>query len=215
MSRTTAPSSASRASGEAPGEGLRERKKRATRQALQQAAVKLFRERGPAAVTVEDICTAAEVSPRTFFNYFTAKEEVLVPWDPATVAGAPERIVARPADESPLRVLQVVLDDALDTAMAGPTWRDQALVLRDHPELVSRVALASRDLESALCDGLGQRIGTGPDEYVRLLAATAVTALRVSIQCWQQADADATLREFLQRAFQRLADGLHPHDLPG
>lgn len=204
MPRTTTPDDAPPP---AP-EGLRERKKRATRQALQQAAVRLFREHGAISVTVEDICAAAEVSPRTFFNYFAAKEEVLVPWDPQTIAGTPQRVVDRPSAEPLLRVVHVVLGEAIDTAMAAPTWRDQALVLRDHPELVSRVALASRDLELALADGLSRRVGEAQDDYyVRLLAATAVTALRVAIQCWHRADQEADLHDHLDAGFARLARG--------
>ncbi|WP_258348747.1 TetR/AcrR family transcriptional regulator [Saccharopolyspora gregorii] len=204
MPRTTTPDDAPPP---AP-EGLRERKKRATRQALQQAAVRLFREHGAISVTVEDICAAAEVSPRTFFNYFAAKEEVLVPWDPQTIAGTPQRVVDRPSVEPLLRVVHVVLGEAIDTAMAAPTWRDQALVLRDHPELVSRVALASRDLELALADGLSRRVGEAQDDaYVRLLAATAVTALRVAIQCWHRADQEADLHDHLDAGFARLARG--------
>ncbi|WP_243788550.1 TetR/AcrR family transcriptional regulator [Saccharopolyspora gloriosae] len=210
MSRTTMP----RASGELrprEQEGLRERKKRATRQALQQAAVRLFREHGAVSVTVEDICAAADVSARTFFNYFASKEEVLVPWDPQTIASTPQRIVDRPEAESLLSVVHRVLGEAIDTAMAAPTWRDQALVLRDHPDLVSRVALASWDLERALVQGIARRTGSEQeDSYVRLLAATAVTTLRVAIQCWQRADPDSDLHDHLDSAFGRLAQGLRP-----
>ena len=178
---------------------------------MQQAAVRLFREHGAISVTVEDICAAAEVSPRTFFNYFAAKEEVLVPWDPQTIASTPQRVVDRPGAEPLLRVVRAVLGEAIDTAMAAPTWRDQALVLRDHPELVSRVALASRDLELALADGLSRRVGDEQDEaYVRLLAATGVTALRVAIQCWQRADPDSDLHDHLDAGFARLARGFAP-----
>ncbi|MEU6132843.1 TetR/AcrR family transcriptional regulator [Saccharopolyspora sp. NPDC047091] len=210
MPRTTTPDATGEAPSPAP-EGLRERKKRATRQALQQAAVRLFREHGAISVTVEDICAAAEVSPRTFFNYFAAKEEVLVPWDPQTIASTPQRVVDRPGAEPLLRVVRAVLGEVIDTAMAAPTWRDQALVLRDHPELVSRVALASRDLELALADGLSRRVGDEQGEaYVRLLAATGVTALRVAIQCWQRADPDSDLHDHLDAGFARLARGFAP-----
>lgn len=208
MARTT-PLRAADAASSQTGGGLRERKKRATRQALQQAAVQLFREHGLASVTVDDICAQAEVSPRTFFNYFTAKEEVLVPWDPEVVASTPERILAQPAEHPLLRVVQTVLGETIDTAMAGPTWRDQAVVLRDHPELVGRVAMASRNLEMALADGLAQRTGRDrEDGYVRLLAATAVTTLRVSIESWQQVGSETGVHEILDRAFVRLSRGL-------
>lgn len=60
-----------------PPEGLRERKRRATRRALQDAALRLVAEHGLEAVTVEDISRVVDVSSRTFFNYFPTKEDAL------------------------------------------------------------------------------------------------------------------------------------------
>ncbi|UVI37393.1 TetR/AcrR family transcriptional regulator [Brevibacterium spongiae] len=62
----------------APGEGLRERKKRERRQALRRAAIELALEKGYHHVTVEDICERCGVSRRTFFNYYSSKEEALL-----------------------------------------------------------------------------------------------------------------------------------------
>ena len=61
------------------GEGIghRERRKRETRAALIEAALRLAAEYGADLVTVDQISTAANVSPRTFFNYFSSKEEAL------------------------------------------------------------------------------------------------------------------------------------------
>lgn len=57
--------------------GLREQKRIATKRALQVALLRLSLERGFDNVTIEDVAQAAQVSPRTFFNYFASKEEAV------------------------------------------------------------------------------------------------------------------------------------------
>ncbi|WP_375388560.1 TetR/AcrR family transcriptional regulator [uncultured Amnibacterium sp.] len=57
--------------------GLREQKRIATKRALQVALLRLALERGFDNVTVEEVAQAVQVSPRTFFNYFTSKEEAV------------------------------------------------------------------------------------------------------------------------------------------
>ena len=81
--------------------GLRERKKAKTRAAIREHALRLFRERGYSATTVEQIAAAAEVSPATFFRYFPTKEDVVL-WDEYD-ALIWEMLDQRPGDESPLQ----------------------------------------------------------------------------------------------------------------
>jgi AcrR family transcriptional regulator len=59
-------------------EGLRERKKARTRASLREHALRLFREQGYQATTVEQIAAAAEVSPSTLFRYFPTKEDLVL-----------------------------------------------------------------------------------------------------------------------------------------
>jgi AcrR family transcriptional regulator len=68
---------------DAPELGLRERKRLATRRASQFAVLELVAQRGLENVTVDEISRVADVSPRTFFNYFTSKEEALIGESPS------------------------------------------------------------------------------------------------------------------------------------
>ncbi|TFD61707.1 TetR family transcriptional regulator [Cryobacterium suzukii] len=58
--------------------GLRERKRLATKHSIQEKALDLFDERGFAAVTIEEIAEAAEVSPSSVYRYFGTKEQLIV-----------------------------------------------------------------------------------------------------------------------------------------
>lgn len=74
--------------------GLRERKKAETRQAISDVATRLFEARGFEAVTVAEIAAAANVSAKTVFNYFPAKEDLFFDAEDAVrdalVAAVPE-----------------------------------------------------------------------------------------------------------------------------
>src|SRR5260370_38073418 len=82
-----------------PRGGLRERKKLAVRRALGSAAIRLAVERGLENVTIEDITAEADVSLRTFGNYFSSKYEAIcaIGSDRARRIGA--ELLARPAHQ--------------------------------------------------------------------------------------------------------------------
>jgi AcrR family transcriptional regulator len=122
----------------APGAdlGRRERKKRATRCALAAAALRPASERGPAGVTVEDISDAADVSSRTFFNYFGSKEAAILSLAPDAAAELRARVLARPPDEPSLEALRVGLTEASATqTQDAEAWWLKMKLVRDHPTL--------------------------------------------------------------------------------
>ena len=86
-------------------EGLRERKKAKTHVEVQKQALRLFREKGYGNTTVEQIADAAEVSPSTFFRYFSTKEDVVMYniIDPVVI----EAFKAQPVGLSPIQAIRV------------------------------------------------------------------------------------------------------------
>src|SRR6201988_376961 len=84
---------------------LRERKRLRTRQALIDAAAKLFEQRGYDGTTIADIAAAADISTRTFFSYFASKEDVLFPDADARVNAALTAIDERRPGEQPTEIL--------------------------------------------------------------------------------------------------------------
>ena len=83
-------------------QGLRERKKAQTRQAIAEAAQRLFAERGFDAVTVAEVAREADVSQGTVFNYFPTKEELFYSGMVVFEAELVEAVRARPPGESVL-----------------------------------------------------------------------------------------------------------------
>lgn len=165
-------------------DGLRERKRRATRRALQDAALRLVAERGLDAVTVEEISSAVNVSSRTFFNYFPTKEQALAGdqrWLPPV--HEVHRLLVQDRTASLGADLHRLLRAAAPTLAAGR--RDMLLrkeVFSRHPALL-RVALSAfLAEEQALQDVVAERVGPGPLPH--LVATTTTALLRVAVDQW-------------------------------
>ena len=107
--------------------GRREASKQATRQALQDAADRMFAERGFAATTVHDIALAAGVTERTFFRYFGSKEELILEDTLAWVPVLADKIRDRPAAEDPVTAMRMAVHDI--AAMLAETDRPYPLWL--------------------------------------------------------------------------------------
>lgn len=137
--------------------GLRERKKRETRFALSQAAIRLALEHGWDNVTVEDIAVAANVSERTFRNYFATKAEAVVATHVERGRRTAEALRERPAGEP----LWDALANAVVAQFEPPPGHDGAA-----PEGGSAVP-GSAVPDGAVPDGYGAALQ-------RLLAEPAV-----------------------------------------
>ena len=197
---------------------LRERKKLATRRALRRAAFELVTEHGFAHVTVEDIAAAADVSPRTFFNYFPTKEAALFGADPDRITALRERVARLAPGEPALAALRLVMVDdgraAADelTELGGDPagWLRRMKSAHTDPQLRAARAAQMAMTERAIAEGIAERLGTDPerDPYPGLLAAAAAGVFRASISFWAGTGGTVPLEHLIDQAFRALADGL-------
>jgi AcrR family transcriptional regulator len=168
------------------GPGLRERKRAQTFAALQDAAQRLVAERGLDAVTVEQIATAAEVSPRTFFNYFDSKHAAVVDPAPGVADAFAAALAARPAGEPPLLAYRAAAVEVF-LPQAEQLQRMAALV-HANPALLPRYRTSMAMFEQIVVDWVAARTGSDARHsvYPRMFAATTTTtaASMLSLDLW-------------------------------
>jgi AcrR family transcriptional regulator len=138
--------------------GRREAHKVATRQALQEAALRMFEQHGYAATTVRDIASAAGVTERTFFRYFPSKEDLVLGEIVDLIPVLQEQVRARPAEEPPYTaVLHALLAIAarrgagLGIMFSGPPARFLSQATRPAQPVL-------RELEDGLAHALESRL---------------------------------------------------------
>ncbi|MEV0698989.1 TetR family transcriptional regulator [Saccharopolyspora sp. NPDC050389] len=177
--------------------GLRERKKRRTKQALIEAAIRLFDEKGYDSTTVAEIAAAAEVSPATFFNYFAAKDEVVFADDVLYDGLLQEAFAGRSADEQPedllLRTIrQLSTADAWSFPFDHELTRIRARLIATVPALRAGALLRNASLQQRLAHALREAY---PAELDALHAAALTGALVGAIDAAMHSDLDGTDRE--------------------
>jgi len=191
--------------------GLRERKKLATRLALHEAALRLVAEHGLDSVSVDDIAARADVSPRTFFNYFSSKDDAVVGLDPEAPERQAEAFRSRPAAESPVEALRAVARaQATEMAAEPELWPLRLRVIEAHPVLVGRLAAGFGESERVLAAAIAERTGTRADVdvYPMLLAGAGAAAMRTALHRWLATGFTASLPGLVDEAWDLLAAGL-------
>jgi AcrR family transcriptional regulator len=200
-------------------EGLRERKKRETREAIARAALRLFARRGFDAVTVADIARAAKVSEKTVFNYFPAKEDLVFGAGMQRVAALIEAVRARPEGASIVEPFRRWTMDHLDRVEHEPV---------DSITAIPRLVMGSDALRNRLFIGweqeavllgpvIAEQVGGSDSELVPMIVARTLAwthrlifraAFTRLLEGEDQAVVAAELRVEAQRAYDLLEQGL-------
>jgi AcrR family transcriptional regulator len=190
--------------------GLRQRKKAATRVALSHAAWSLMIERGLEQVTPDMIAEAADVSPRTFRNYFASREEALLYAFQERGVAVVETLRGRPADEPVWDSLLEVLPTAVSEIVGS---REDLVVLvrgiRANPAMLAQHLVVFEHTYWHLAEVIAERTGTDAkhDLAPRLLAATTATVLRAAVELWVESDTDVTLPDLIRQCLAQLRAG--------
>jgi AcrR family transcriptional regulator len=165
--------------------GLRERKKARTRAAIREHALRLFREQGYHATTVEQIAEAAEVSPSTFFRYFPTKEDVVLQddFDLITV----EAFVAQPATMSVIAAYRAAAAQMYGSLspedLAG--FRASVELSLTIPEVRARALDEFAKAIDVTAEGVARRTGRAPDDpAVRSVSGALVGVVMSATLPW-------------------------------
>jgi AcrR family transcriptional regulator len=183
--------------GDPPRLSLRERKKAKTRALIQEHALRLFREQGYDATSVEDIAEAAEVSPSTVFRYFPTKPDLVIYDD------LDERMIeafrAQPPELNALQALRA----SFRSGFGGLAGEEMALqlererLMRSVPELQSAMLGEFARTVGEIADLVAERANRPVDDDAVLALAGAV--MGIAIAAWFAADEDAPAERFLDR----------------
>ncbi|MFH8519744.1 TetR family transcriptional regulator [Streptomyces gelaticus] len=191
--------------------GLRERKKRRTRDALLHAAFELFTTQGYEKTTVDEIVDAVEVSQRTFFRYFASKEEAAFAIQEAMESYFLAQLRRRPADETPFDAMRNAVLCAWNSI--GEVIEEIATVelhlrmyrmIESTPSLLAAHLRRCSDLENQIALLIAGREGLDVDEDPRPRVAVAAFSgvMRVTGQLWGRGrDCDVDSLRVLTEAY--------------
>lgn len=191
--------------------GLRERKRRATKRTIQRAVLTLAAERGFDNVTVDEVSRAADIAPRTFFNYFPTKEAALLGDLPqAPSEAAIEQFVAGGPSGEFFRDFGELMAEQLAGFTGDREFHQlRHCVFRDSPHLSKLHFGNLREMEERYAEVIRRRLDADahrrgsavPEEDAWLLSNIASGTMRAAFMAWVRADDETPIADRMRWAF--------------
>ncbi len=195
--------------------GLRERKKRETRLTLSRVTIGLLVARGWDEVTVEDIAAAANVSERTFRNYFTSKAEAVAASHLERALVVADELRARPAKEPLWAAVVEAAKKSVTSAPSSSGGWDEAHVERvklvlSHPSLHAELLRADDIAKNELAEAIAERLGLDAerDLFPQLAASVTAAGIATAMRHWMLTDPTGSVLPVLDRVFHEIGRGL-------
>ncbi|MDR7275291.1 TetR family transcriptional regulator [Catenuloplanes atrovinosus] len=190
--------------------GLRERKKQRTREALIDAAHALFCANGFEATTIDEIAAAVDVSPRTFFRYFTSKEDVALSLADEQITALLDAFAGQPADVPVLTAMRTAAVGVVRAYEDQARFRTLQELLSVSPALTAARAQRATARIDETARLIGARMGADPatDPRPYLVASVVLCAVQPAVVAWRAAGRDAPESELAGQAFDLLSAGL-------
>ncbi|MSV79118.1 MAG: TetR family transcriptional regulator [Actinobacteria bacterium] len=184
---------------------------------IARTAMALFAERGFHAVTVEEIAEAAEISPRTFFRYFPAKEDVVLLEQRRMQERLVDAFTARPTEEPPITALR----NAYLATSDVPANRRKAVLQHNRVRLDVPAILArgyGEDVfgNDAIVDALASRMGVDSvhDSRPAIAAAVMAAAAATAFDRWLRTTGRGNPADAVGVALAMVESGLRSMDTP-
>lgn len=193
-------------------EGLRDRKKRQTRQRLSDLATGLFLDRGFDAVTVAEVAEVAEVSVNTVYNYFPTKEDLFLDRGKGVVDRLSRYVRARDKGESAARAVLRELRDQVEAV--SPTvglldGYDRFLnVIHGAHTLRSRLWRIQQEALAKVEETLREETGAAESDTLPTLVAGQLSWILSTLMAWigDEMVAGGSKEEVSRRALDLLDD---------
>ncbi|TFB86734.1 TetR/AcrR family transcriptional regulator [Cryobacterium luteum] len=192
--------------------GLRDRKRLETRLRLEDAAVTLVLRDGLDHTTVDAISELADVSPRTFFNYFDSKDAAILGLRQVEIAatelhGHCDRVAEHGLIDSVIHLLLTVIGPP----STRPTMKQDRLeIVRRHPQLLTtqlaQFTQLTTEVTGAVAALVARDVRFASDSPAELAASAELVlalcggAVRVAVKEWAEAEADGAADQLESRA---------------